>query len=591
MVDQLRQLPATNWTYALKRWWQRLINPRSMVLVLGVIAVSSVLALRSAGVLQIWELQTFDWMMNHRPAEQPDERIVIIGITEADIERSQSAVMTDTLLAEVIEKVRRQGPAVIGLDLFRNVPTDEGYERLQTVFSQTPNLIGIEKVVGDKSLPSVSGNLVLSQKNQLAASDLIIDIDGRVRRGFLFPSAVGDRVLEGFSFRIALEYLEGHDILPDPESKVLKLGFARLHPFEKNSGGYRNADAGGYQIIMNWRSDLQFQTHSIYDVLDERLPWNTLKDKIVLIGSMQSGDADVFFTPYSATRDHAGLIPSHGIEVHASLTSQIISAAFGQRPPIRVLCDQVETLVIALYTCFGIGIYYWCQTDWRRLRLCGAVLCVSLGASQFALTLGGWWLPILPASIALLVAPLTMRLHKIHRLQTLSEIDELTRLANRRSFQKHLASEWQRAVRSRTPISLILCDVDYFKLYNDTYGHPAGDQCLRQVAGAIAKSVRRPGDLAARYGGEEFVILLPNTDAEGAQQVAKDAGARVQALSIDHTASKVSSYISISLGLTTVTPTQSMAMGILLDTADLGLYKAKQQGRNRLVMRRPWAVD
>ncbi|MEM8504044.1 MAG: CHASE2 domain-containing protein [Cyanobacteria bacterium P01_D01_bin.1] len=591
MVDQPRQLPSATWAYVVKRWWQRLINPKSMVLILGVFAAICVLTIRSAGVLQIWELQTFDWMMNHRPAEQPDERIVIIGITEADIERSQRAVMTDTMLAEVIEKVRRQGPTVIGLDLFRNVPTDEGYERLRTVFSQTPNLIGIEKVVGDETLPSVAGNSVLVKKNQVAASDLIIDVDGRVRRGFLFPSAVGDRILEGFAFRVALEYLESHDVLPNPKSDVLELGFARLLPFERNSGGYRDADAGGYQIVMNWRSNLQFQTFDIYDVLDERLPWNMLKDKIVLIGSMQSGDADVFFTPYSAKKGHDSLIPSHGIEVHASLTSQIISAAFGQRPPIRMLSSQLESLVIVIYTCFGIGLYHWCQRDFQRLQLYGVLLCTSLCLSQLALMLGGWWLPIVPASIALLTAPLVTRLHKIHRLKTLSEIDELTRLANRRSFQKHLASEWQRAVRSRTPISLILCDIDYFKLYNDTYGHPAGDQCLRQVASAIGQSVRRPGDLAARYGGEEFVILLPNTNAEGAQQVAKDAGARVRAREIEHKASKVSPHVSISLGLTTVTPTQSMAISILLDTADLGLYKAKQQGRNRLVMRRPWAID
>jgi hypothetical protein len=175
-------------------------------------------------------------------------------------------------------------------------------------------------------------------------------------------------------------------------------------------------------------------------------------------------------------RGEVGLIPSHGVEIHASLTSQIVSAAFGQRHPIKVLASHTESWLIVLYTFFGIGLYHWCQTDFQRLQLYGALLCTSLGLSQLALMIGGWWLPIVPASIALMKAPLVIRLHNIHRLKTLSEVDDLTRLANRRSFQKHLASKWQWAVRSRTPISLVLCDVDYFKLYNDTYvqGQTAG---------------------------------------------------------------------------------------------------------------------
>ena len=309
VVNQPRQSPAANWTYVVRRWWQRLVNPKSMTPVLAMVAASSVLILRSAGILQIWELQTFDFMMNHRFAEPPDERIVIVGITEADIERSQRAVVTDTMLAEIIEKVKAQNPTVIGLDLFRNVPTDKGYDRLQTVFQETPNLIGIEKVITSRSLAAVAGNSVLSKNDQLAASDLIVDIDGRVRRGFLFPSAVGDRILEGFAFRIALEYLQSHDISPNPKAEVLELGQAHLPPFEKNSGGYSSADAGGYQIVMNWRSGIQFQTFSIYDVLDGHVPDGALRDKIVLIGSMQSGDADVFFTPYSVQKGLLGLVP------------------------------------------------------------------------------------------------------------------------------------------------------------------------------------------------------------------------------------------------------------------------------------------
>ncbi|MEM6597777.1 MAG: diguanylate cyclase [Cyanobacteria bacterium P01_D01_bin.36] len=582
------------WTYVLNSWWRRVVNQKYIAPLLGVLATGGVLALRGLGTFQVWELQSFDFMMNRRLAEAADDRIVIIGITEDDIEQAQNAAVSDSMLADVIESVKAQNPTVIGLDFFRNVPRDEGYERLQAIFQETSNIIGIEKVIDDAALAAVSGNSVLVQNNQVAASDLIVDVDGRVRRGFLFPSAVGDRVLEGLAFRVALEYLGSLDVAPasSPDNPdVLQLGYARLPPFEKNSGGYNNADAGGYQIVMNWRSNLDFQTFSAHDVLEGRVPPGTLQDKVVLIGGMQSGDADVFFTPYSSRKGSVGLVPSHGIEIHASLASEIISAAFGQRPPIKMLPSYVEALLITIAAWLGIGLYQLGRNDFRRLQLYGLGLLGNTGLSYCALVIGGWWLPVVPISIALITAPLITRLHNLNRLQTLSEIDELTQLANRRSFQEHLAEEWQRALRSHTQISLILCDVDYFKLYNDSYGHPQGDECLRQVSRAIGQAVRRPDDLAARYGGEEFVILLPNTDPEGAQQVAKDAAANVRALALEHKASKVSDYVSISLGVTTVSPKEGIAVSTLVDTADLGLYEAKRRGRNQMVLRLPWSVD
>ncbi|MEL6816122.1 MAG: diguanylate cyclase, partial [Cyanobacteria bacterium J06598_3] len=305
----------------------------------------------------------------------------------------------------------------------------------------------------------------------------------------------------------------------------------------------------------------------------------------------QSGDADVFFTPYSHKRGNVGLMPSHGIEIHASLASQIISAAFGQRPLIRMLPEHTEIALIAVFSWIGIGLYRWGRNDLHRLRLFGVCFLVTLGVSYLALMFTGWWLPVVPVSLSLIAAPLITRLQKINRLQTLSQVDELTQLANRRCFQETLTQEWQRALRSRQSLSLIICDVDYFKFYNDTYGHPQGDECLRQVARAIGQSVRRPGDLAARYGGEEFVILLPNTTADGAQQVARDAAANVKALELEHKSSKVLPYVTISLGVTTVNPTATMSVSTLVDTADLGLYEAKRRGRNQMVLRLPWAVN
>jgi diguanylate cyclase (GGDEF)-like protein len=170
-------------------------------------------------------------------------------------------------------------------------------------------------------------------------------------------------------------------------------------------------------------------------------------------------------------------------------------------------------------------------------------------------------------------------------LERLAALDGLTQVANRRQFDKILQQEWYRLKREQLPLSLILCDVDYFKRYNDRYGHLEGDNCLREVALAIASASRRPADLVARYGGEEFAVILPNTKAEGALQVAELIRQQVQWLKIPHALSSVSQYVSLSLGVSTIVPTGDSSPQELIETTDLALYSAKQQGRNCTVVR------
>ncbi|HBF51236.1 MAG TPA: diguanylate cyclase, partial [Massilia sp.] len=163
--------------------------------------------------------------------------------------------------------------------------------------------------------------------------------------------------------------------------------------------------------------------------------------------------------------------------------------------------------------------------------------------------------------------------------------DVLTGLANRRRFDETLAAEHERARRSGMPFSLILLDVDYFKKYNDRYGHVAGDDCLRQVAGAIATGPRRPTDLAARYGGEEFAVILPDTDRDGACAVAEKIRQAVLALDVAH-ADSACGTVSISLGVHTCWPATDAASTPLacIEAADALLYRAKTDGRNRLAV-------
>ncbi|WP_416310441.1 diguanylate cyclase [Pseudomonas sp. W03] len=182
---------------------------------------------------------------------------------------------------------------------------------------------------------------------------------------------------------------------------------------------------------------------------------------------------------------------------------------------------------------------------------------------------------------ALLVAAREELLKANRQLEVLASRDPLTGLQNRRSFDDRLAAELRRAQRERTPLALLLIDVDYFKRFNDTYGHPAGDDCLRSVGQLLADNVRRPGDLTARYGGEELAVILPNTDSAGAQAVAEQILQNLWQSNLTHVGSPLG-RVTASIGIAALPAGADASVADLISAADQALYRAKAAGRNRL---------
>ncbi|WP_016953097.1 diguanylate cyclase [Anabaena sp. PCC 7108] len=172
------------------------------------------------------------------------------------------------------------------------------------------------------------------------------------------------------------------------------------------------------------------------------------------------------------------------------------------------------------------------------------------------------------------------------KLELLANMDGLTQIANRRCFDHYLALEHTRHQREQNPLALIMIDIDYFKVYNDSYGHQGGDECLIKVAQEIAKVTQRPTDLVARYGGEEFAVILSNTDIKGALKVAKTIQTAIASLQIPHQNSQVSNYITLSMGVASLVPTLEQNLETLISYADQALYAAKEQGRNRAIAHR-----
>jgi diguanylate cyclase (GGDEF)-like protein len=201
---------------------------------------------------------------------------------------------------------------------------------------------------------------------------------------------------------------------------------------------------------------------------------------------------------------------------------------------------------------------------------------LSLGAVDFIAK------PVNPAVVrARVKSQLTLKFQS-DLLRKLVFLDGLSGVYNRRYFDQQLSIEWARAGRSHAPLSILMIDVDFFKLYNDRYGHQAGDDCLRQIAVTLKISLKRPADLVARYGGEEFACILPETAFDDAMILAKELEARIRALQLQHEASTAASFITVSIGLATQTVGSIGDAQALVRLADAQLYRSKQDGRARV---------
>ncbi|HEY9620028.1 MAG TPA: diguanylate cyclase [Crinalium sp.] len=260
--------------------------------------------------------------------------------------------------------------------------------------------------------------------------------------------------------------------------------------------------------------------------------------------------------------------------------SFVADAYFKHHFPKSLLClpilNQGKAIAL-LYLENHVTVDAFTRDRIEVLHLLAAQVAISLHNAQLYQQLQDY-----SHTLELKVSERTSALEKVNQeLHRLAMLDGLTRVSNRRRFDEYLQHEWRRLRREQQPLSLIMCDVDFFKRYNDYYGHQAGDECLKQIAQAINKGVKRPGDLVARYGGEEFAVILPNTDVEGAVRVAIAVCAEVANLQLPHAQSSVSSYVTLSVGIANLVPDPDNSLETLIKMTDRALYQAKAEGRHR----------
>jgi PAS domain S-box-containing protein len=368
------------------------------IIVIGV--TGAVLALQSSGALQLLETAVWDQWFRLRPLESGESRVVIVTIDEADISRLGRWPMSDATLAKLLEKIRSQQPRAIGLDLYRNLPAEPGHQELLNVFASTPNLIGIQKTLSDAKGPAVNPPPILPEHEQVAASDLVVDGDGKVRRHLLSLRDGYGKTSMALGTKLALAYLEAQDIKPEPSGKdgtLIKLGKAKFLPLEENEGGYVRADIGGYQILANFhRLQGGFPKISMTDVLEDRIPANLMQGRIVLIGTVAASLGDRFYTPYTTDFRTAWA----GVELHANLASQILSAALEGRQVLRGFPEPLEWVWVFFWSSVGAVL------GWRVRPLGWAVVAIpivigSLAGSVYLFFLAGWWVVVASPFLAL----------------------------------------------------------------------------------------------------------------------------------------------------------------------------------------------
>jgi CHASE2 domain-containing sensor protein len=381
----------------------------------GLVVVGCVVITRFTGAMQTLEWMSFDDFWRLHPDEPTDTRVVIVGINEEDIRAVGNYPIPDKDLARLLKKLQGYKPKVIGLDIFRDLSKNK---ELSQVLADSPNLIGIEQLLGDTSKLKIKPPPELPTE-RIGFADMIFDPDGKLRRIILSSREQSGKIRYSLSLLLAKHYLEAKGIKFQHGARVsspIRFGTTQLPRFRPNTGAYVKAAAGGYQTLLAFRNNPRpFLTVTLSDILNSKVKPELFRNNIVIIGmtavsvkdySMTSAVKDTLFNKAltSDTADQYKLI--YGVEIHAHATSQIISSVLDNRTPIYSWPEELEYIWILAWGFWGIALGLFLQSPWKTL--------LSISASSFALAgicygMLNWycWVPFVPSLLTLIGAGLT----------------------------------------------------------------------------------------------------------------------------------------------------------------------------------------
>jgi CHASE2 domain-containing sensor protein len=374
--------------------WRLGIRLRLFVVFLVIIA-------RLSGWLQFLEWETFDAFLSWRPPEPIDERILIVGINESDIKSVGKYPIPDGEITKLIEKLQEYKPIAIGLDITRDLPVEPGHEKLVEVVKRNKNIIGIEKILP----PDQFSFIAELPSKQVGFSDMISDKDGKYRRSLLGAASPQNPNDYKFSFplRLAEAYLSQKGIILENgkrDRQTMKFGKTEIPRFLPNFGGYVGTDAGGVKALVNFRNGKErFRTVSLNDIKTGKFQRDWISDRIVIIGMTAISAPDLFNTSAISGLQLHGQI--YGVEFHAHVVSQVLSAVLESRPLIKTWSEVWEYIWILSWAFIAISLSLAIQSPWRNLFAISLGSIGLLASGYYALLIWGLWIPIVPILLIL----------------------------------------------------------------------------------------------------------------------------------------------------------------------------------------------
>ena len=392
----------------------------------SLVVLSLIVGARLLGLFQGLEWKMLDTLLRWRwPAERPDQRMLIVGITEADIQRLGTYPIPDGVLADLVQALEVHNPRAVGIDIYRDRVVDPGHQEWVDTLAASPHVIGIENIL---SHPPIEAPAYLPDE-QVGFVDFPADDDGFVRRALLgSPNTAGD-FRYSLALRLAETYLQQEGMpltngVRDPQA--MAFGTTELAQINPHTGGYVGADTGGYQVLLNPRSGLApFRRVSLGEVLDGTVNPDWIRDAIVLVGITAPSARDVLNSAAVVSED-PGLL--YGVDMHAHVTSQLVSAVLDDRPMLRTWPDGVEYLWIVLWGGVGMVLIRRIKSPSRYLLVIGVIGLGLAGASYGALVLGGWWIPLVPALVVFSVNGLVLPGFYLYDQALRSRIEERQRV-------------------------------------------------------------------------------------------------------------------------------------------------------------------
>ena len=384
MLDKINRITR----YEIPIWRRAAIPGLTLILIIIII--------RLLGGLQFLEWMLLDTFLRMRPSETTEEKVIIVGINEKDIQKIGRYPVPDREIAAIIKKIQSYQPRVIGLDIFKNVSVEPGSKELLKVLKESQNIIGIEKFLEpDRIAPPPA----LSPE-KVGFVDIIADKDGKYRRYLLLSNDPENfqNVKFSLSLHLAEAYLSSINIniengINNPDS--VRFASTEIPVFQSNSGGYIKTDDGGIQMLMNFRNGKKrFRVLSFHDIKNNKVNQSWLQGKVVLIGVTATSIQDFFYTSAISDLELNGKI--YGVEYHAQATSQIIDAVLNKRPLLRTWSDKWEYTWIMIWGLIPIIIGRLTQSSWKNLFAVSASSICLISIAYLLLIWLGLWIPVAP---------------------------------------------------------------------------------------------------------------------------------------------------------------------------------------------------